>query len=153
MTTDIAIWSTVEAGLAVTAGSLACIRPLFRVVVHRLGWLTDVYQHHPSGPMPGPDAPIVTPSTVSSPKRAYCRDMYNMDLISCGVDEEEGRAGSRDGGTGSMTNLVGGIVKTSAFSIKVEERGAGAILARGESSTSAGLYRDSFQHKKPFYSG
>lgn len=36
-TTDIAIWSTVEQGLAVTAGSLAAIRPLLNLVLTRLG--------------------------------------------------------------------------------------------------------------------
>lgn len=34
---EILIWSIVEAGLAITAGSLACVRPLFKVVLHRLG--------------------------------------------------------------------------------------------------------------------
>ncbi|KAL1611915.1 hypothetical protein SLS60_000137 [Paraconiothyrium brasiliense] len=36
-TTDIAIWSTVEQGLAITAGSLATIRPLFQLILTRLG--------------------------------------------------------------------------------------------------------------------
>lgn len=40
-TVDIAIWSTTEQGLAITAGSLATLRPLFRIVGHRLG-LTSV---------------------------------------------------------------------------------------------------------------
>ncbi|KAK1569797.1 uncharacterized protein LY79DRAFT_643380 [Colletotrichum navitas] len=37
-TVDIAIWSTVEQGLACTAGSLATLRPLFRLVGYRLGF-------------------------------------------------------------------------------------------------------------------
>nr|XP_036578635.1 uncharacterized protein CTRU02_11555 [Colletotrichum truncatum]KAF6785930.1 integral membrane protein [Colletotrichum truncatum] len=37
-TVDIAIWSTTEQGLAITAGSLATLRPLFRMVVHSLGF-------------------------------------------------------------------------------------------------------------------
>ncbi|KAF2682069.1 hypothetical protein K458DRAFT_370612 [Lentithecium fluviatile CBS 122367] len=36
-TVDIAIWSDVEQGLAVTAGSLATLRPLYRIVAKRLG--------------------------------------------------------------------------------------------------------------------
>lgn len=36
-TIDIAIWSTTEMGLAVTAGSLATLRPLLRILTHRLG--------------------------------------------------------------------------------------------------------------------
>ncbi|EAT91617.2 hypothetical protein SNOG_00122 [Parastagonospora nodorum SN15] len=40
-TTDIAIWSTVEQGLAITAGSLATLRPLFFLAMHRLGLSTQ----------------------------------------------------------------------------------------------------------------
>ena len=39
-TVDIAIWSTTEQGLAITAGSLATLRPLFRKVATQLGWST-----------------------------------------------------------------------------------------------------------------
>ncbi|KAJ4326421.1 hypothetical protein N0V94_000096 [Neodidymelliopsis sp. IMI 364377] len=39
-TLDIAIWSTVEQGLAITAGSLATLRPLFHLVIHQLGLST-----------------------------------------------------------------------------------------------------------------
>ncbi|KAF4545567.1 hypothetical protein BFW01_g7012 [Lasiodiplodia theobromae] len=35
-TIDIAIWSTIEEGLAITAGSLACLRPLFRICSAKL---------------------------------------------------------------------------------------------------------------------
>ncbi|KAK2039456.1 hypothetical protein LZ31DRAFT_84940 [Colletotrichum somersetense] len=37
-TVDIAIWSTTEQGLAITAGSLATLRPLCRLVGYRLGF-------------------------------------------------------------------------------------------------------------------
>lgn len=36
-TIDIAIWSTTEQGLAITAGSLATLRPLFRLAASGLG--------------------------------------------------------------------------------------------------------------------
>lgn len=36
-TVDIAIWSDTEQGLAITAGSLATLRPLFRLIGSRLG--------------------------------------------------------------------------------------------------------------------
>jgi hypothetical protein len=39
-TVDIAIWSTVEQGLAITAGSLATLRPLLKDVGHYFGWTT-----------------------------------------------------------------------------------------------------------------
>jgi hypothetical protein len=37
-TVDIAIWSDTEQGLAVTAGSLATLRPLYRMIVKSLGF-------------------------------------------------------------------------------------------------------------------
>ena len=37
-TTDVAIWSTVEPGIGITAGSIACLRPLFRTWLWRLGF-------------------------------------------------------------------------------------------------------------------
>lgn len=37
-TVDIAIWSDTEQGLAITAGSMATLRPLYRVITSRLGW-------------------------------------------------------------------------------------------------------------------
>ncbi|KAH5416452.1 hypothetical protein HBI46_120590 [Parastagonospora nodorum] len=36
-TVDVAIWSDIEQGLAITAGSLATLRPLYRVVTSKLG--------------------------------------------------------------------------------------------------------------------
>lgn len=39
-TVDIAIWSTVEQGLAITAGSLATLRPLFKHIGYSLGLTT-----------------------------------------------------------------------------------------------------------------
>ncbi|USP82283.1 hypothetical protein yc1106_09557 [Curvularia clavata] len=47
-TLDIAIWSSVEQGLAITAGSLATLRPLFFIVMHKLGLTT----HNPSAYRP-----------------------------------------------------------------------------------------------------
>lgn len=37
-TTDIAIWSQIEMGLAITAGSLATLRPLMKMTLRRLGF-------------------------------------------------------------------------------------------------------------------
>jgi hypothetical protein len=48
-TLDIAIWSTVEQGLAITAGSLATLRPLFFIAVHKLGLSTSPSAYRPSG--------------------------------------------------------------------------------------------------------
>ncbi|CRK40608.1 hypothetical protein BN1723_004857 [Verticillium longisporum] len=40
-TVDIAIWSTTESGLAIIAGSLATLRPLFRLVARAMGLSTN----------------------------------------------------------------------------------------------------------------
>jgi hypothetical protein len=55
-TLDIAIWSTVEGGLGITAGSLATLRPLFRIIGPKFGLSTrgpsilqDSDRHEPRG--------------------------------------------------------------------------------------------------------
>ncbi|KAF1923381.1 uncharacterized protein M421DRAFT_425909 [Didymella exigua CBS 183.55] len=47
-TLDVAIWSSVEQGLAITAGSLATLRPLFALVMHQIGLSTRPTQPRPS---------------------------------------------------------------------------------------------------------
>ncbi|KAF9872592.1 hypothetical protein CkaCkLH20_10089 [Colletotrichum karsti] len=74
-TVDIAIWSTTEQGLAITAGSLATLRPLFRLVGHRLGFtsmgpsaLHDSDRNAPSA-MGGKLKDISNNSSASRPRR------------------------------------------------------------------------------------
>lgn len=48
-TIDVAIWSDIEQGLAITAGSLATLRPLYRLITERLGLsqsATEQLNHH-----------------------------------------------------------------------------------------------------------
>lgn len=49
-TVDIAIWSDIEQGLAITAGSLATLRPLYRQVASRLGFTSTGTPTGPSKP-------------------------------------------------------------------------------------------------------
>ncbi|RSL61736.1 hypothetical protein CEP54_006105 [Fusarium duplospermum] len=51
-TLDIAIWSTTEQGLAVTAGSLATLRPLLRLLGHKLGISTSGPRQRESASQP-----------------------------------------------------------------------------------------------------
>ncbi|KAI1497914.1 hypothetical protein F5X99DRAFT_395330 [Biscogniauxia marginata] len=51
-TVDIAIWSTTEQGLAITAGSLATLRPLYRMAAQRLGMWSSTTGLAQSGNMP-----------------------------------------------------------------------------------------------------
>lgn len=48
-TVDIAIWSDIEQGLAITAGSLATLRPLWRQISTSLGFLSSSGPSNPSG--------------------------------------------------------------------------------------------------------
>lgn len=43
-TVDVAIWSDIEQGLAITAGSLATLRPLYRKLASTIGFSTDTPQ-------------------------------------------------------------------------------------------------------------
>ncbi|KAF5005915.1 hypothetical protein FDECE_7673 [Fusarium decemcellulare] len=62
-TLDIAIWSTIEQGLAITAGSLATLRPLIKLAAFRMGFTSKAISRGPSDygfssprtPMPGGD--------------------------------------------------------------------------------------------------
>lgn len=69
-TTDIAIWSTIEQGLAITAGSLATLRPLFFVAMTKLGLTTTQRgEKRPSGPSySGKSGPLAGGSTRSNQK-------------------------------------------------------------------------------------
>ncbi|KAF2121552.1 hypothetical protein BDV96DRAFT_216584 [Lophiotrema nucula] len=62
-TVDIAIWSDIEQGLAITAGSLATLRPLYRQLAERLGW------SHAGTPMPSKGTPFAKRSSMSNQRK------------------------------------------------------------------------------------
>ncbi|KAF1955743.1 hypothetical protein CC80DRAFT_414873 [Byssothecium circinans] len=66
-TLDIAIWSDIEQGLAITAGSLATLRPLYRVFAARFGLSHFVSNQKASGK--GTQERYKTPSS-NKPKRS-----------------------------------------------------------------------------------
>lgn len=145
-TVDIAIWSTVECGLAVTAGSLACIRPLFKVIMHRLGLSTESYLPPSKGFNGGASGRGASgrgaqpPPTIGSANKALRRssDIFHMGTLFTRVDKEE-EAVHDD--KESTTKLVqgGGIVKTSTVRVKIEPmstNASGSGSERGGSSTS-----------------
>ncbi|KAK2597811.1 hypothetical protein N8I77_012573 [Diaporthe amygdali] len=138
-TVDIAIWSTVECGLAITAGSLACIRPLFKVLVHHLGLSTESYLP-PSKHLAGASGKHAPPPTIGSSNKALRRssDIFHMGTMFTRVDKDE----EAHDDLASTTKLVpgaGGIVKTSTVRVKIEPvttAGSGSGSERGGSSTS-----------------
>ena len=73
-TLDVAIWSTVEQGLAITAGSLATLRPLFTLILCRLGLATQTTNPKPTR----------SGSQILGSHRRPSRnelDMYNLSAI------------------------------------------------------------------------
>jgi hypothetical protein len=82
-TTDIAIWSTVEQGLAITAGSLATLRPLFFLAMRRLGLTTQPTGRRPSyGGKSGPLAAGGGGYHKSNQKSESLRpDMYKLSTV------------------------------------------------------------------------
>ncbi|KAK7911059.1 hypothetical protein PG985_013540 [Apiospora marii] len=67
-TLDIAIWSAVESGLAVTAGSLATLKPLFRLMSRKLGLRTAAVTRGSSG-IPGLPCPSLIASPLVAPEK------------------------------------------------------------------------------------
>ncbi|KAI0023094.1 hypothetical protein F4780DRAFT_127665 [Xylariomycetidae sp. FL0641] len=52
-TTDVAIWSTIEEGLAISAGSFATLRPLFKLLGYKLGFTSSPHSTADYGKMSG----------------------------------------------------------------------------------------------------
>ena len=67
-TMDTALWSTVEQGLAIAAGSLATTRPLFMLIGEKLGW-TKATQKGTSG-YPYPRSGDVSLPYIHSKRRS-----------------------------------------------------------------------------------
>lgn len=90
-TLDVAIWSDIEQGLAITAGSLATLRPLYRDITKRLlGW-TDAATF----PTDRKDSRgwYRTPSSDNHPKRS---GPFSLMTITRVGDEETRRSGESD---------------------------------------------------------
>ncbi|KAF3004342.1 hypothetical protein E8E13_009559 [Curvularia kusanoi] len=75
-TLDVAIWSSVEQGLAITAGSLATLRPLFTLVLHQLGLSTRPTQRPSNYGMQTPPASQMLGSRRKNSKNEL--DMYGV---------------------------------------------------------------------------
>ncbi|KAK9776514.1 hypothetical protein SCAR479_06837 [Seiridium cardinale] len=84
-TVDIAIWSAVEQGLAITAGCLATLRPLLKEVSYRLGWTK------PSSSSGGATSGMGQRSgTHLQLSGRNTRDMYDLSEFAQLGDEEAG---------------------------------------------------------------
>jgi hypothetical protein len=80
-TTDIAIWSTIEQGLAITAGSLATLRPLFFLAMRHLGLTTSPTGQRPS--YGGKSNPLAMGSNHKSNQKSESLrpDMFKLSTV------------------------------------------------------------------------
>lgn len=90
-TVDIAIWSDIEQGLAITAGSLATLRPLYRQLASKIG-LTS------TGPDPSKPTGMRTPQWNGVPSNESRKKSGFMSLTNTLLRMEKG----------TVTGTVGG---------------------------------------------
>jgi hypothetical protein len=74
-TTDVALWSTVEPGIGITAGSIACLRPLFRIWLWRLGLAGPPREHRSR------TSYRYNSSQRQKDRRGYRRSLSPSDLV------------------------------------------------------------------------
>lgn len=140
---------------------MACVRPLFKIVVQWVGWSSED-DFRPSVPLGGGRGPNAANVTIGGSKRTRRTDTFHMASLFSRTDNAAGGDGDGDDddesadahsvGSASTTKLVGagGIMKTSAFTVQVEERPpvppVPAMLERGGPS-------DGTEHLGRVYSG
>lgn len=137
---EIAIWSVVEAGLAITAGSLACVRPLFKLALQRLGLSTS------EEPFPARSSHYALPGGSAShaaTRRSHRTTLYNSsELLSSrkGEGDAEDRVGGdvyggKNGDMIPMTDIPGrGGALNSPIQVKVEQGDHGSTTTTTQGS-------------------
>lgn len=110
-TTDIAIWSTIEQGLAITASSLATLRPLIKQIAFRLNLTSKPLSLGPSGYGSSPRTP--GPGT---PRAFGSREAYTLSSVSR-QDGHEKKASAFDSRQPSDLKL--GIKKETKWEVKI----------------------------------
>lgn len=105
-TLDIAIWSTVEQGLAITAGSLATLRPLFKILGYKLGLTSKPTSYGAtaaSGGFATHQSAHMRSTTRKASRAGLPDDDYHNSRFGSGLDNdaEAGFAGAKaEGGSG-----------------------------------------------------
>jgi len=110
-TTDIAIWSTIEQGLAITASSLATLRPLIKQIAFRLNLTSKPLSLGPSGYGSSPRTP--GPGT---PRAFSSREAYTLSSVSR-QDGPEKKGSGFDSRQPSDLKL--GIKKETKWEVKI----------------------------------
>lgn len=94
-TLDVAIWSDIEQGLAITAGSLATLRPLYRELTSYLGWSEGASRTFPTGDHKNTRGWYRTPSDDNQKRSGP----FSLVSISRVGDDDARSSGSSDGKT------------------------------------------------------
>ncbi|KAL0264573.1 hypothetical protein SLS55_000523 [Diplodia seriata] len=164
-TVDIAIWSDTEQGLAITAGSLATLRPLFRLLTSKFG----SYGATGAGGTPNPSGHMKTPGASASHKN---QTVWPSDNKSRGRSNSQGgpwsllrtengdefelvtkitKTSADDGSPsppGSAEGIKGGIVRETEVTRVVEERALGTIAEDGSGGKRKSWWRRSGQPQR-----
>lgn len=113
---DVAIWSTVEQGLAITAGSLATLRPLIKLAAFRLGLTSKPISLRPSDYGSSPRMPgSGTQNGFSS------REAYTLSSVS----REEAAVAKKTGlNLSSSIESNVGIKRETKWEVKVSKAGS-----------------------------
>ncbi|KAJ4002747.1 hypothetical protein NW752_009399 [Fusarium irregulare] len=132
-TTDIAIWSTIEQGLAITASSMATLRPLLKQAAYHLGLTSKPISNGPSAYGYGRSARTPGPGT---PKAFSSRDAYTLSSVS--------RPGAHDkkGGSFFPSDLEAGIKKETKWEVKISKTTATSASESQEELHSPRSWKD-----------
>lgn len=86
-TVPIAIWSEVEMSLAITAGSLPTLRPLYKVAAKKFSWKTSFFSDQKSGH--ASKATLTIGGSALSRKESDYTSCSESECRIVGVDSEE----------------------------------------------------------------
>ncbi|KAH7021619.1 uncharacterized protein B0I36DRAFT_334894 [Microdochium trichocladiopsis] len=155
--TTVSMWTQIEAGLAIAAGSFATLRPLFRIMLVKLGLTTDTVptygRHGPGGDHnyhASSGGGGIGSSSAFTKSRATARNMFSMTTFSRMDDDvtdaDDDSTGRREGSLGSTADLhkkTGGGVEVAVvrrddrvgdYTVQIESQGG----AKGKLRSSSG---------------
>lgn len=137
-TVDVAIWSAVEQGLAITAGCLATLRPLLKEIGYRLGWTKP--SNYSGGPTSGRAQQSSGQVNVSG--RSKNRDMYDLsEFAQLGDDESIIQKQLKGGKQDARASIMGGF-RSPTFGGMAEKRGSVKVTTLCEKNESQEELRD-----------
>ncbi|KAF4783300.1 hypothetical protein HER10_EVM0008434 [Colletotrichum scovillei] len=145
-TLDIAIWSSVEQGLAITAGSLATLRPLLKAIGYKLGMTSNPSPHRVTDDAtrrPSAFAATTFAKSSNGPPQSGHEDLYSMSYFPCKCcgtfkcqkRQSEATSGKRRSSMGFSARAGKGDVEALSHIKSVSENGSEEELTYGGRST------------------